>query len=104
MAKLTDFIVSADRQTDIEMYQGYGSKTVIIEWDDETRMIHGFDEADHVYTGNSLDKCGEALGLDADQMAGLVGSDVVYVERSECVSQNPYSDAWYSRGEAGFGG
>ena len=81
MAKLTDFVISADRETDIEMYQGYETKTVIIEWDGETRTVYGFDEADCVYEGDSIDKCAVELNLDADEMNGLVGSDVTYMDR-----------------------
>ena len=81
MTKLTDFVASADRETDVEMYQGYGTKTVIVEWDNETRTVHGFDEADCVYTGHSLEECRDALGMDADDFAGLCGSDVTYMER-----------------------
>lgn len=81
MAKLTDFVISADRETNIEMYQGYETKTVIIEWDGEQRTIFGFDEADCVYEGNSIDACADELSLDADEMNGLVGSDVVYMDR-----------------------
>lgn len=81
MTKLVDFVTAADFETDIEMYQGHETKTLIIEWDDEKRTVYGFDEADLVYVGESLDKCGEALGLDADEMAGLAGSDVTYMVR-----------------------
>lgn len=79
--KLTDFVTAADCETDIEMFQGYETKTLIIEWDGEKRTVYGFDEADLVYTGDSLDRCGEALGLNADEMAGLTGSDVTYMVR-----------------------
>ena len=81
MTKLTDFVTAADFETDIEMYQGYETKTMIIEWDGETRIVYGFGEADLVYAGDSIDKCGEALGLNADEMAGLAGSDVTYMVR-----------------------
>ncbi len=79
MAKLTQFEMSAD-QTGIELYQ-WDTHTVIIEWDGERRVVHGFHEADCVYSGDSTDKCGEAIGLDSQQMCGLLGSDVTYMVR-----------------------
>jgi hypothetical protein len=81
MAKLTDFVISADRETEIEMYQGYETKTVIIEWDGEQRTVYGFDESDCVYEGDSIDKCAVELGLTDGEMTGIVGSDVTYMDR-----------------------
>ena len=81
MVRLTDFVFSADTETDIEMYQGYETKTVIIEWDGEARAIYGFDEADLVYSGNSIEKCAVELNLTPDEMNGLVNSDVTYMSR-----------------------
>jgi hypothetical protein len=81
MTKFTDFVISADRETDVEMYQGYETKTVIIEWEGESRTIFGFDEADCVYEGKSIDECAAELRLDADEMNGLICSDVTYMDR-----------------------
>ena len=79
MTKLTDFQVSNEESTDVELYR-IEDFTVIIEWDNESRTYFVLHEADMICEGDRWSAVADAIGTDFTEDAFRL-LDVTYMER-----------------------
>ena len=79
MTKLTDFQVSNEETTDIELYR-IEDWTVIVEWDNESKTYFVFHEADLIYQGDKWSAVADAIGTDFTEDAFRL-LDVTFMER-----------------------